>query len=58
MEIKNYTKEEMVVFNSKTGNYFLLKKKKINLDKVLEESTYVETLKKKKRSLLSFKIGL
>lgn len=57
MEIKNYTKEEMEVFNSNTGNYFLLKKKKINLDKVLEESTYVETLKKKKRSLLSFKIG-
>jgi len=52
MEIKNYTKEEMEVFNSITGNYFLLKKKKINLDKVLEESIYVETLKKKQEELI------
>ena len=52
MEIKNYTKEEMEVFNSNTGNYFLLKKKKINLDKVLEESIYVETLKKKQEELI------
>jgi polyphosphate kinase 2 len=47
-----YTKEEMELFNSKVGLYHLLKRKTVNLDKVLEEIKYATALRKKQEELI------
>lgn len=52
MEDKLYTPEEIELLNSKVGLYTLLKNKKVNLDKVLEEVKYMVALKKKQEELI------
>jgi hypothetical protein len=57
MQSTKYTPEEIALFNSKLGKYCLLKRKKINSDKVLAELKYLTALKKNKKNLSSSKIG-
>jgi len=57
MQSKKYTPEEIALFNSKLGKYSLLRRKKVNSDKVLEELKYLKALKKNKKNLSSYKIG-
>jgi len=57
MQSKKYTPEESALFNSKLGKYSLLRRKKVNSDKVLEELKYLKALKKNKKNLSSYKIG-
>lgn len=52
MQSKKYTPEEIALFNSKLGRYSLLKRKKINSDKILEELKYLTALKKKQEELI------
>lgn len=52
MHKPKYTEEEMSLFNSKTGLHALLRRKKINPDKVLEEIQYATALKKKQEELI------
>ena len=52
MRTPKYTQEDMALFNSKTGLYSLLRKKRINPDKVLEEIQYATELKKKQEELI------
>jgi hypothetical protein len=52
MQSKKYTPEEIALFNSKLGKYSLLRRKKINSDKVLEELKYLNALKKKQEELI------
>ncbi len=52
MHKPKYTEEEMALFNSKTGLHALLRRKKINPDKVLEEIQYATALKKKQEELI------
>lgn len=52
MKEANYTEEEMKLFNSKIGLYFLLKNKKVNPDKVLEEIKYTIELKRQQEELI------
>lgn len=47
-----YNQEELDLLNSKVGLYTLLRNKKINLDKVLEEVKYVAELKKQQEELI------
>lgn len=44
--------EEMRLLNSKIGLYALLRNKKINIKKVLEEATYVDEVKRKQEELI------
>lgn len=46
------TKETMRLLHSKLGLYTLLKSKKVNLDKVIEEVNYIHTLKEHQRELI------
>lgn len=48
----NYTKEELELLNSKIGRYMLLKSKKTNVAKALEDAKYVVTLAKKQEELI------
>ena len=48
----NYTKEELELLNSKIGRYMLLKSKKTNVAKALEDTKYVVTLAKKQEELI------
>ena len=52
MEKSKYTKEEMDLFNSKIGLHSLLKKKKNNPDKVLEEIKYIRELRLRQEELI------
>jgi polyphosphate kinase 2 (PPK2 family) len=52
MARKKYTAAEMDLLNSKVGLYTLLKDKKPNLDKVLEEVKYALELKKQQEELI------
>ncbi len=52
MSKSKYTKEEMDLFNSKIGLYTLLKKKKTNPDKVLEEIKQQTELQQKQEELI------
>ena len=57
MQSKKYTPEEIALFNSKLGKYSLLRRKKINSDKVLEELKYLNALKKTRRTYQATKLG-
>lgn len=48
----HYTKEELELLNSKIGRYMLLKSKKTNVAKALEDTKYVVTLAKKQEELI------
>ena len=52
MSRSKYTEEEMNLLNSKVGLHTLLKNKKTNLDKVLEEVKYLVELKKQQEELI------
>lgn len=52
MQSKKYTPEEIDLFNSKLGKYSLLKRKKINSDRVLAELKHLSALKKKQEELI------
>ena len=47
-----FTAEEMELLNSKVGLYTLLKNKKTNIDKVLNDIKYVVELKKRQEELI------
>ena len=48
----HYTKEELELLNSKIGRYMLLKSKKTNVAKALEDTKYVVALVKKQEELI------
>lgn len=48
----HYTKEELELLNSKIGRYMLLKSKKTNVAKALEDTKYVFALAKKQEELI------
>ncbi len=48
----NLTEEEVTLLNSKIGLHSLLKNKKVNITKVLEEVKYISKLKKKQEELI------
>lgn len=48
----HYTKEELELLNSKIGRYMLLKSKKTNVAKALEDTKYVVALAKKQEELI------
>ena len=52
MQSKKYTPEEMDLFNSKLGKYSLLKRKRIDPDKVLAELKYHTALRKQQEELI------
>jgi polyphosphate kinase 2 len=52
MEKMNLTKEEITLLNSKIGLHTLLKSKRVNLPKVLEEVKYANDLRKKQEELI------
>lgn len=52
MQSKKYTPEEMALFNSKIGKYTLLKRKRVNPDRVLAELTYYADLQKQQEELI------
>ena len=52
MQSKKYTSEEMDLFNSKTGKYSLLKRKKVNPERVLAELKYHAVLRKQQEELI------
>ncbi len=52
MKKDKYTKEEMDLFNSKIGLHTLLKRKKLNPDKALEEIKYLTVLREKQEELI------
>ncbi|MFK7774708.1 MAG: polyphosphate kinase 2 [Saprospiraceae bacterium] len=52
MNEKKITKEDVALLNSKIGLHTLLKNKRINLDKSLEEAKYIVELKKKQEELI------
>jgi len=52
MSVKRLTKEEVALLNTKIGLHPLLKNKKIDLDKVLEEANYIAELKKNQEKLI------
>ena len=52
MQSKKYTPEEMDLFNSKLGKYSLLKRKRIDPDRVLAELKYHTALRKQQEELI------
>lgn len=48
----HFTEKEMALFNTKSGVYTLLKRKQINLAKVLEEIKYFSALRKEQEKLI------
>lgn len=52
MHSKKYTPEEMDLFNSKLGKYSLLKRKRIDPDRVLAELKYHTALRKQQEELI------
>lgn len=52
MKKNTFTKEEVDLLNSKIGLYTLLKKEKVNLDRVLEEVRYLTELRKAQEELI------
>ena len=48
----HFTEKEMALFNTKSGVYPLLKRKQINLAKVLEEIKYFSALRKEQEKLI------
>ncbi|MGA1030508.1 MAG: polyphosphate kinase 2 [Flavobacteriaceae bacterium] len=52
MPTPQFSPEEMALFNSKLGYYTLLKRKKLNLQKVLEELHYYTTLRNYQEELI------
>ncbi|MFK7806942.1 MAG: polyphosphate kinase 2 [Saprospiraceae bacterium] len=52
MSKKKITKEEVDLLNSKIGLYTLLKKEKINIDKVLDEVQLITELRKQQEELI------
>ena len=52
MQSKKYTPEEMALFNSKLGIYSLLKRKRIDPDRVLAELKYHTALRKQQEELI------
>ena len=52
MQSKKYTPEEMDLFNSKLGKYNLLKRKRIDPDRVLAELKSHTALRKQQEELI------
>ena len=52
MKKTEINQEEMTLLNSKIGLYALLRNKKINIKKVLEEAKYVDEVKRKQEELI------
>jgi len=52
MEKRRFTAEELELLNSKIGLYTLLKNKKVNVDRVLEEVKYTQELKQQQEELI------
>lgn len=52
METKSLTKEELELINSKIGLHTLLKSKKTNISKTLEEVKYITSLRKQQEELI------
>lgn len=52
MEERKYSREEIELLNSKVGYYHLLKNKKLDIDKVLEDVHYVMELKRQQEELI------
>lgn len=52
MSKRKLSKKEVDLLNSKTGKYVLLKKKETDLEKVLEEVHYIDTLRKHQEHLI------
>ena len=49
---KKYTQEDVDLLNSKIGLYALLKSKRVNVDKALDEAKYVTALKRSQEELI------
>ena len=52
MKTRKYTKEEIRLLNSKIGLYTLLKSKKVNLDKVIEDIKLANEIKRQQEELI------